>query len=168
MRADVLPEACGEDVHGRAAARVAHAGVTPPNRRRRTMPAAEWPPPAHVSACLLARMQLAFARGCADIWHLHRCPHLQAVSLVLETALSGCTEAAISEVTLRCPPFLAAWAARWLPCSSGQPTPPRVSLTILQGYRVGHAPLRATTVYNLGQPTIISSPAHATIYVPHQ
>lgn len=86
--------------------------------------------------------------------------------LVLDTALKSCTEASISQVTLRLPPFLAGWAERWLGCSGGSGAPPRLCVTIIQGYR--EAPvLRATTVYNLGLPTITSSPPHTTIYLPH-
>ena len=44
--------------------------------------------------------------------------------------------------------------------------PPRLSLTIVQGYRQHPGVLRAATVYNLGLPTITSTPAAATIYVP--
>lgn len=89
--------------------------------------------------------QLAFARGCHDAQALQQQPHLQAVHAVLHTALASCAEAAISQVTLLCPPFLAAWAARWLPAAGGN-DPPRLRLTIVQGYRPHQpCPLRATT-----------------------
>lgn len=114
--------------------------------------------------------QLAFARGCTDVWALQQQPQLQAVSLVLDSALLACPDAAIGQVTLLCPAFLAAWATRWMPSSSNISgsggSPPRLRLLIIQGYRPGAAPLRATTVYNLGLPNITSSPAHKTIYLP--
>lgn len=46
----------------------------------------------------LAFEKLCFARGCADVPSVQQHPHLQAVSLVLDTALAGCSEAAISQV----------------------------------------------------------------------
>lgn len=114
----------------------------------------------------LAFEKLAFARGCHDAQALQQQPHLQAVHAVLHTALASCAEAAISQVTLLCPPFLAAWAARWLPAAGGN-DPPRLRLTIVQGYRPHQpCPLRATTVYNLGLPTITSVPAATTVYIP--
>lgn len=109
--------------------------------------------------------QLAFARGVTTAAALAQQPHLQAVHAVLDGALSSCSEAAISQVTLLCPPFLAAWAQRWMPTPDGA-APPRLSLTIVQGYRQHPGVLRAATVYNLGLPTITSTPAAATIYVP--
>ncbi|KAL4458092.1 hypothetical protein ABPG75_012957 [Micractinium tetrahymenae] len=117
----------------------------------------------------LAFEKLAFARGCNDAQALQQQPHLQAVSAVLHTALASCAEAAIAQVTLLCPPFLAPWAARWLPTGGGGSSgaPPRLRLTIVQGYRpLQPCPLRATTVYNLGLPTITSIPAATTIYIP--
>lgn len=111
-------------------------------------------------------LQLAFARGCTDAWAFQRCPLLVAVSLVLDTALAACPEATISQVTLRCPGYLASWAARWLPGGSDGGAPARLRLLVLQGYRPGGV-LRATTCYNLGLPAICSSPATSTIYVPH-
>ena len=84
---------------------------------------------------------------------------------MVESALRGCADAAISAITLHCPPFLEPWAARWLP-----PAPPgcapRLRLLVVQGYRPQPGPLRATTVYNLGLPTITSTPAAATVFVP--
>jgi hypothetical protein len=85
----------------------------------------------------------------------------------MNTALQDCADAVLSHVTLLCPPFLAAWAGRWLPSGGAGGAPPtRLSLTIIQGYRTDRGPLRAATCYNLGLPTITSTPAAATIYIP--
>lgn len=105
------------------------------------------------------------------MWSLQQQPHLQAVSLVLETALGSCTDAAIGQATLLCPPFLAEWAGRWMPgggagAAHGDRPPPRLCLLIIQGYRQTPGPLRAATCYNLGLPTVCGAPAAATIYIP--
>lgn len=107
-------------------------------------------------------MQLAFARGCTDEASLQAQPALLAARALLHTALAPCSEAAISQVTLRCPPFLAGWLQRWAPgAASG-----RLRLLVLQGYRAAGGPLRACTVYNLGLPNICSAPAQCTVFVP--
>lgn len=111
----------------------------------------------------LSPVQLAFARGCTDEASLQVQPALLAARALLHTALGGCSEAAISQVTLRCPPFLAGWLQRWAPGAACG----RLRLLVLQGYRpAGAAPLRACTVYNLGMPTIVSAPAQCTVFVP--
>lgn len=107
-------------------------------------------------------LQLAFARGCTDEASLQAQPVLLAARALLHTALSACGEAAISQVTLRCPPFLASWMQRWAP---GAPSA-RLRLLVLAGYRQAGGPLRACTVYNLGLPTIVSAPAQCTVFVP--
>ena len=114
-------------------------------------------------AALAATPQLAFARGCTDEASLQAHPVLLAARALLHTALSGCGEAAISQVTLRCPPFLASWMQRWAP---GAGLPGRLRVLVLQGYRQAGGPLRACTVYNLGLPTIVSAPAQCTVFVP--
>lgn len=112
--------------------------------------------------------KLLFSRGCTDAVALQQQPQLQAAGLLLDTALAGCADAAISQVALKCPPFLQAWASRWLPAAAGAPPgAPRVlRLMVLAGYRAQPGPLRAATVHNLGLPTIVSAPAATTIYVP--
>ncbi len=109
-------------------------------------------------------MQLAFARGCTDEASLQAQPALLAARALLHTALAPCSEAAISQVTLRCPPFLAGWLQRWAPGAA----PGRLRLLVLQGYRAADrfSPLRACTVYNLGLPNICSAPAQCTVFVP--
>lgn len=114
----------------------------------------------------MAFEKLCFARGCGAADALQQRPDLQAVALVLDAALAGCQEAALSSLTLRCPPFLAAWAQRWLPAGADACTPPRLRVTVVQGYRQHQGPLRAATVYNLGLPTITSAPAAATLFLP--
>ena len=107
-------------------------------------------------------MQLAAARGCTDDASLAAQPALLAARLLLHTALASCSEAAISQVTLPCPPFLAGWMQRWAPA----PHSGRLRLLVLQGYRPSGRPLRACTVYNLGLPNICSAPAQCTVFVP--
>ena len=45
--------------------------------------------------------KLCFGRGCADAAALQQHPQLQAAGLLLDTALAGCAEAAISQVGAR-------------------------------------------------------------------
>ena len=72
------------------------------------------------------------------------------------------------QVALKCPPFLQAWAARWMPQAAAAPggEPPVLRLLVVAGYRAQPGPLRAATVHNLGLPTITSAPAASTVYIP--
>ncbi|GAB4820461.1 hypothetical protein N2152v2_007507 [Parachlorella kessleri] len=108
---------------------------------------------------------LAWALGCRLPSQLQQNQHLQALYTVLEAACADCTEVCLSQLTIAVPAWLEPWAQNWLPDGCGGAAR-RVTLSVVQAYQAAPAPLRASAVYNLGQPVITTAAPHKTLYIP--